>query len=77
VAACCRRQGWYCPYVDALLQNRIELARRKSPAEKLAEALELMDWGIAMQRRLLHERHKDASDEEIEARLTAWLCRDD
>lgn len=67
----------YADLVDALLKSSIELAAAKSPGEKLAEALELMEWGIRMQQARLRERNPRASDEEIDRELTAWLCRDD
>jgi hypothetical protein len=62
--------------MDRLLQNSIELAREQSPGEKLAQALELMDWGIRLQRTRLRADHPRASEEDIERMLTAWLCRE-
>ena len=63
--------------MDPLLESDIELARQKTPGEKLAEALELMDWGIAMQRQRLRAERPGASEEEIDRELRAWLLRDE
>jgi Rv0078B-related antitoxin len=62
--------------VDPLLESSIQLAQQKTPGEKLAEALELMDWGIAMQRQRLRAERPGASEDEIEFALEAWLLRD-
>ncbi len=63
--------------MDALLRSSIELANQKTPGQKLAEALELMDWGIRMRRARLREDNPGASEAEIDVLLTAWLCRDE
>jgi hypothetical protein len=63
--------------MDALLLSSIELESKRTPAERLAEALELMDWGIRLKRSQLSSRHPDASDAEIDTMLEAWLRRDD
>jgi hypothetical protein len=63
--------------VDPLVESSVEIARQKTPGEKLAEALELMEWGIAMQRQRLRTQHPEAGDDEIESALQAWLLRDD
>lgn len=80
-------RAWYAPralvlfaivlFVDPLLESSIALAAAKSPAEKLAEALELMDWGIRLHRDRLRARHPSATDEEIEHMLAAWISRHD
>lgn len=44
-----------------------------SPAEKLYAALELHDAGVALMRQNLRRRNPDASADEIDALLTAWL----
>ncbi len=62
--------------MDRLLENSIELARMQTPGERLAQALELMDWGIRLQRERLREKHPQASEEELEHMLHAWLCRE-
>lgn len=43
------------------------------PAEKLRAALELHEVGVALMRQNLRRRDPVATDEEIEARLRAWL----
>jgi len=48
-----------------------------SPAEKLAQALELMQVGIRLERAALQAKFLDASSDEIEARLEQWLLSDD
>ncbi len=59
--------------VDALRSDDLEEARRTPPGEKLRQALELMELGIAMQYRKLRGAAPTASDAEIDARLLAWL----
>ena len=66
----------YSSDVDPLLESSVALAQEKTPGEKLAEALELMDWGIAMQRQRLRAERPNASEEEIDSALDAWLLRD-
>ncbi len=62
--------------MDPLLESSIELERRRSPAERLAEALELMDWGIRLKRSQLATQHPGASADELDAMLARWLRRD-
>jgi hypothetical protein len=62
--------------VDELLKSTIALEAQKTPGQRLAEALELMDWGTRMQRSRLAADHPGASEEQIEAMLTAWRCND-
>jgi hypothetical protein len=59
--------------VDALREDDIARARATSPGEKLRQALELMELGIAMERRKLQAAHPDAPPEVIDAKLFAWL----
>lgn len=42
-------------------------------AARLRLALELHDDGVAMMRQNLRRAHPDASDDEIEERLRAWV----
>jgi hypothetical protein len=63
--------------MDALLRSSVELAAAKSPGQKLAEALELMEWGVSVQRARLRAQHADASEPALDAMLIAWLGRDD
>lgn len=44
-----------------------------SPAEKLQAALELHEAGVALMRQNLRRRNPDASQEHIDALLTAWV----
>jgi len=44
-----------------------------TPAEKLRQALDLFESGVDLKRQNLRRRHPDESDEEIAARLQAWL----
>jgi Rv0078B-related antitoxin len=59
--------------VDALEADDLESARQLSPAEKLAQALEMMSTGIRLKRAALQRRHPAAQETEIERLLTAWL----
>lgn len=42
-------------------------------AARLRLALDMFEDGVALMRQNLRRRHADESDEEIEARLRAWL----
>ena len=44
-----------------------------SPAAKLRAALELHEVGVALMRQNLRRRHPEASAEQIERLLDAWL----
>lgn len=46
-------------------------------AEKLREAMAMYDEGIALQRQTLRRRHPQASPEELEQKLLAWLLREE
>ena len=48
----------------------------KSPSEKLAEALEMMEFGVAVKRTSLRLQNPQASDEELERMIRAWLESD-
>jgi hypothetical protein len=63
--------------MDALEQNDIEVSRRTPPAEKLAQALELMAAGIRLKRAALRTAHPNASEAEIDAAMERWLTADD
>ena len=51
----------------------IERARSTPPGEKLRQALELMQLGIDLQRRRLRAAAPTASEQELDARLLAWM----
>ncbi len=63
--------------MDALEANDRELARRLSPGEKLAQALEMMSTGIRLKRGNLRRQFPDASESVIDRLLMAWLTHDD
>ena len=48
-----------------------------SPREKLLQALEMYEDGVAMQRLNLSRRHPELTPTELEARLLRWLARSD
>jgi len=59
--------------MDALEADDLESARELSPAQKLAQALEMMSAGIRMKRAALRRRYPAAQEVEIDRLLTAWL----
>jgi hypothetical protein len=63
--------------VDRLREDDLERARTTPPAVKLQQALEAMATGIRLKRVALRRRHPNASDDELESMLRAWLERDD
>ena len=72
VAGCAR-----LALLDPLTRSDIDLSRNMSPAEKLAQALQLMQTGILLKRAALRARAPLASSDEIEARLEQWLLADE
>ena len=62
--------------VDALEADDRQMARQHSPAQKLAQALELMSSGIQLKRSNLKRQFPHADEAEIERLLTAWLTQD-
>jgi hypothetical protein len=62
--------------MDPFLASDRELARRVSPAEKLAQALEMMTVGIRLKRSALYRQFPTASDTEVATMLAAWLMQD-
>jgi hypothetical protein len=59
--------------VDALRQDDLERARSTAPGVKLRQALELMQLGIDLRRRRLRAADPTGSEQEIDARLLAWM----
>ena len=59
-----------------MLASDLELAAQVSPAEKLAQALEMMTAGIRLKRCSLRHHFPGASEAEIENMLMAWLAQD-
>jgi len=62
--------------MDPLAASDRELADRASPAEKLAQALDMMRAGIRLKRSALRHRFPAASETEIENMVMAWLAQD-
>lgn len=46
---------------------------KKKAAERLRIAFDLHEAGVRMMRQTLRRRHPDASEEEVQRRLIAWL----
>lgn len=63
--------------MDPFRAEEIERYRRQSPRDRLLEALGVMEDGIAMKRANLARRYPELDDAAIEAKLQAWLDRDD
>ena len=63
--------------MDPLRRDDLDRARRASPEEKAAQALEAMRTGIRLHRAALREQHPGASDTEIDRLLRQWLQRED
>jgi hypothetical protein len=67
----------YDSIMDPLLASDQELARQVAPAEKLAQALEMMTAGIRLKRAALRRQFPQASATEIADKLATWLVQDD
>lgn len=63
--------------MDVLTADDVETSRRTSSAEKLEQALELAEAGIALKRAALRHASPEAPDVVIEAALAQWLLADD
>jgi Rv0078B-related antitoxin len=63
--------------VDPLVEHDIEVAGAATPAEKLHQALELMDAGLRMKRDLLKNARPSASESEQQASFEQWLLSGD
>jgi hypothetical protein len=59
--------------VDALRRADIEAARTTPLEEKLAQAIELMEQGIALKRAQLRARNPEATEAEVDRLLAQWL----
>ena len=59
--------------MDALERSDIDFARRATPAQKLAQALEMMTTGLRLKREQLRREHPGVDD----ALYLAWLLSDD
>jgi len=63
--------------VDRFLAQDIEASRAVSLGDKLLEALNLMHVGIGLKREQLRSRNPHLTEAELEAKLDAWLARDE
>jgi hypothetical protein len=61
--------------MDRLRHDDLERARRTPIEERARQTLEMMATGIRLQRVALRSRYPEATEEEIEQRLRAWLAR--
>ena len=61
--------------MDTLRADDMAYYRSLSPAERLLQALALMEDGIAMQRANFRRRYPGVSEEELELMLLDWLSR--
>jgi hypothetical protein len=62
--------------MDALEAHDREQALRLKPAEKLAQALEVMRAGIRLKRSTLHRQFPEADEAELDRRVAEWLRSD-
>ena len=51
-----------------------QMADEETPAERLALTFELFEFGVEMMAANLRRRHPDATPDEIERLLEAWLA---
>lgn len=63
--------------MDPLVENDIQLAQSTPPGEKLRQALDLMRTGLGWKRAALCVRHPQATSEQIDRMLVAWLAQDE
>ena len=61
---------------DPFRAHDLEISRRDSPAEKLAQALELMESGIDLKRAALRQLRGSLTEKQLADELTQWLCSD-
>ena len=62
--------------MDALEAHDREQALRLNPAEKLAQALEVMRAGIRIKRSALRRQFPEADEADVDRRLAEWLRSD-
>lgn len=63
--------------MDALRKSDIELARAESPANKLRQALQLMEAGFRLKRVALRAQHPHSTEDELRVMFERWLVADD
>ena len=59
--------------MDPLRADDIARATRLTPSDALAQALELMDAGLALQRERLRQLHTTATADELAQLMKRWL----
>jgi hypothetical protein len=62
--------------MDALREHDVEFGRLVDPAEKLAQALELMTAGFRLKRVALRTASPEAAEQDIDRALEQWLFSD-
>ena len=67
----------YVRLVDALRQDDLLTARETVPAEKLRQAVDMMQAGLKLQREKLRRQLPNATSEELEQAFEAWLLERD
>ncbi|GAC1365594.1 MAG: hypothetical protein NVSMB47_16910 [Polyangiales bacterium] len=62
--------------MDPLRRHDLAVARETPPAEKAAQALDAMRFGIELKWTALRTRHPDLPEAEIDRMRIAWLAAD-
>ena len=63
--------------MDRLRRDDIEQARRLTPEQKAAQALEMMRAAVRLKRAGLRARYPDETEAEIDGRVREWLLEHD
>ncbi|MEN3942658.1 hypothetical protein WJU23_15260 [Prosthecobacter sp. SYSU 5D2] len=63
------------PMVDAIHRDQIMRARKMTPEERFAEAMDLMDFSYEVMESGVRHDHPDATDEEVTQILRKKLSR--
>ena len=63
--------------MDKLRSDNIDSAKQASPAAKLSQALDMMAYGLKLERQRLKRIRPDASAEEIDQAFDEWLFNRD
>ena len=67
----------YSAWVDALERSDVEFARRATPEQKLAQALEMMRVGLQLKKQNLRRANPTADAAELRRLYLAWLLSDE
>jgi hypothetical protein len=62
--------------MDPLIEDDIATSGRTSPAEKLAQAIDVMETGFRLKRAALRAATPEATEPEIDAAFERWLLDD-